>query len=239
MKKTILLCQLALLAGITHISAQGRRIDLETNLVSPVDDETIVLNQPFDLEFYFKNLGPDPIMAGDTLVLLFSGMPNYAGFLIGATKNVNDTIHFKTTITVTTTPSNPFNFCVRGQIYDAIHTDPDPTNNEKCNLVYFTDGSTGVADLVSSESIPVSSVVIYPNPANDQIRLNYKVKEHGDVTMTIIDMSGRKVMHVGLGMKKAGNTKIDADVSTLTPGMYLVEINEIHAKGRGRLLIRR
>ncbi len=239
MKKTILLIHFALAAGITNISAQGRSIDLETHLVSPVDDTTITLNQQFDLEFYFKNLGPDPIIAGDTLVFMFSGMTNYAGLLIGATKNVNDTLHFKTIIGVATTPTNPFNFCVTGQIYDAIHTDPDLTNNEQCNLVYFTNGSTGVPDLVASETTAVSAVEIYPNPANDLIRFNYKVKEHGNLTMAITDMSGRKLIHAGLGKKNAGDDNISADVSSLAPGMYFIEIIESHAKGRGKLLIQR
>ncbi len=239
MKKAILLLQLALATGATHISAQSRSIDLETNLVSPAEDATIPLNQPFDLEFYFKNLGPDPILPGDTLAFQFSGMGNYAGIVIGTTKNVNDTIHFKTTLSVAQSPSNPFSFCTRGLIYSSVHTDSDPSNNEKCHIVYFTGGSTNVPDLVLSETTPVTAVEIYPNPATDIIRLNYQVKQQGNITLTITDVSGRKLMHTDLGKKNAGDNNMSTDVSALPSGMYFIEITESHSKGRGKLLIQR
>ncbi len=240
MKKTTLLLQLALALGIGHASAQIRNVDLETHLVSPADGAIIKLGESFDLEFYFKNLGPDAILAGDTLAYNFSGLGNnFLGRIIGTTKNINDTIHFKESITVSSSPASLFNFCVRGLMYSNSIAGNDPMNDEECHTINFSNGSTSVEELVLSESKPVSPINIYPNPASDQIRFNYTVKELGNVAMTITDMSGRNVMHIDLGKKNAGDNDINANVSTLVPGMYFVEINETHAKGRGKLLIQR
>ncbi len=242
MKKAILLVQLAVVAGITHVAAQQRVYDLETIIVSPANNATIKLDESFETEFYFKNLGPDPVLANDTLVIQFNdGTSNAQGYLVGKILNAGDTVGFKFSVTAssTPTPSNPFDYCINGIIYSTFNDlDYDITNNRECISLNFKEESTGIAELLS-EKTPASAVNIYPNPADDMIRLNYKVKEQGNVAMTITDMSGRTVVHTGLGCKNVGDTEISTDVSGLAPGMYFVEITESHAKGRGRLLIQR
>ncbi len=238
MKKTILLSLLAMVLGITYVAAQARTFDLETHLVTPSGTDTIELGKPFDIVYYFKNLGPDPIMKGDTLAVQFSGISDPLGFIFGKTLNVNDTVMGAINITVGSAISSPFNFCFAGLVFTLIHTDADPTNNEECNYVYVKTATNSVAELVNETTL-VSVVETYPNPANDLVRFDYKIKESGNVALTITDMSGRKVIHADLGKKNAGDDQISADVSGLVPGLYFVEINETNAKGRGRILIQR
>ncbi len=238
MKKASLLFLLVLVTCITHVTAQDRIYNLEAIIVAPDDQATLTLNEPFDLEFYFKNLGPDSIIADDTLLVQFSGMATPDTYLVGRTLNpYADTIHFKTSVTVSAANANPVNFCVIGQIKNPINIDYDFANNSQCRMLYFEKEVTGIAE--QPKTIPISALEIYPNPANDILRLSYKVKEPRNAAMTITDMSGRTVMHIDLSRKNVGDDNISTDVSGLTPGMYFVEINESHAKGRGRLLIKR
>ncbi len=239
MKNKIVLLLLALVTGITHATAQDRIYDLEINIVTPDDQATFTLNEPFDLEFYFKNLGPDTIVADDTLLVQFSGMTSPQTYLIGKILNpYADTIHFKTSLTVSATNANPVNFCVIGQIHSSINKDNDFTNNSQCRMLYFEEKITGIAEL-AAQTASVSELDIYPNPATDLVRINYKVKEQGNVALTITDMSGRKLMQTDLGKKNSGDNNISTDISTLPSGIYFIEITETHSKSRGRLLIQR
>jgi hypothetical protein len=67
------------------------------------------------------------------------------------------------------------------------------------------------------ENSTVEDVVIFPNPASDQ--LNIKLKE-GKFNWEINDLSGNKLM---LGYSENKSTLLD--VSNLKPGMYMVNIN--------------
>ncbi len=239
MKRTILLLLLAVITGIAHISAQYRIYNLETTIVTPDDQEIFTLNEPFDLEFYFKNLGPDSIIADDTLLVQFSGMLSPQTYIVGKTLNpYADTIHFKTSVTVSATNANPINFCVIGQIRSSINADYDFANNSQCRILYFEEKTTGAAELVAGTT-SLSAIQIYPNPATDLVRFNYTVKEYGSIILVITDMNGRKIMQTDFSPKNAGDSNISADISTLPPGMYFVEIIESHAKGSGRFLIHR
>ncbi len=239
MKKTILLLQLALIAGITQVAAQARRTDLQVKLVSPADDAEVKFDEPFEVEFHVKNLGPDLVLTGDTIAVQYSGMPAPSGLIIGQDMNVGDSVILGETITVSKVPSNPFTICATANVYSTINIDPDLSNNEHCNLVYFSNGSTGIGELAFSETIPVSALKAYPNPANDLVRFDYKVKEAGSVELMIKDMTGKITIHTDLGKKNAGDNDISADISSLVPGMYFIDIIESHAKGRGKLLIQR
>ncbi len=236
--KNIVILLLTLLTAITHTTAQDRIYDLELTLISPDDQATLKRNEPFDLEFYFKNLGPDSIMSTDTLLLQYSGMTSPQAYPVGKTLNPHtDTLHFKTTITPSDTVANPVNFCVIGQIKTTIDKDDDFTNNSQCSMLHFEEEpTTGIPDLLSGAP-HVSTLEIYPNPATDIVHLNYKANAEENTTLAITDMSGRKLIHTNLGTKNTGT--ITTDVSTLPPGLYLIEITGHHSKSINKLLIQR
>jgi len=59
-----------------------------------------------------------------------------------------------------------------------------------------------------------------PNPFNNTTAINYSVKSNANVTLTVVDMTGKVVMTVNEGTKAAGDYKITLDASTLAGGMY-------------------
>ena len=59
-----------------------------------------------------------------------------------------------------------------------------------------------------------------PNPFNNTTAINYSVAANANVTLTVVDMTGKVVLTVNEGTKAAGDYKIILDASTLAGGMY-------------------
>lgn len=59
-----------------------------------------------------------------------------------------------------------------------------------------------------------------PNPFNNTTAINYSVASNANVTLTVVDMTGKVVMTVNEGTKAAGDYKITLDASTLAGGLY-------------------
>jgi len=59
-----------------------------------------------------------------------------------------------------------------------------------------------------------------PNPARRATTVTFSLASPGDVTLTIYDLAGRKVMTAFAGAAAAGDTAVAVDVSALAPGVY-------------------
>ncbi|MBK7856172.1 MAG: T9SS type A sorting domain-containing protein [Bacteroidetes bacterium] len=90
-------------------------------------------------------------------------------------------------------------------------------------------GFVGVDDATSS----LNNIQIYPNPANDHLVVNLgsTPKENGIVNIT--DATGRIVK-----TEKAlnGNAVLNLDVSSLSNGIYFLEVNVGSVMGIGRFI---
>ncbi len=64
---------------------------------------------------------------------------------------------------------------------------------------------------------------VYPNPVQDQLYVNLSDIDAGEVQMTIVDPTGKKVLHVN-EMAHEGQNLLLLNTSDLAPGMYLVNI---------------
>jgi hypothetical protein len=77
------------------------------------------------------------------------------------------------------------------------------------NLNYFPDLETSTDPLVLSES----SVTTYPNPFTNQVNITYQVREKGPVSITIFDVSGRKIKELINAEQSAGEYDITWNVT--------------------------
>lgn len=219
--------------------SQTRTVDMEVTLVEPVQNSVLTINQPFNVKINFKNLGPDPVQGGDTLIFTHSGMSQAIAFIIpaGQTIPVNFSYPYSTSFTITSAPSGPVEFCALGILSRGVIVDPDTSNNRSCNTVTFN-GTTGVGEIIGFESEVVANLDLYPNPASDLVRLKYSRQGHGSVSIAITDVAGRIALNQVLGVKSLRGDEITIDVSSLTPGMYFVEVVEGSKKARGKIMVR-
>lgn len=62
----------------------------------------------------------------------------------------------------------------------------------------------------------------WPNPASGSVRLEWAVGRQGHVDITLFDMLGRKVRAIHSGFASPGVYSENVDVSTLSPGVYMI-----------------
>jgi hypothetical protein len=69
----------------------------------------------------------------------------------------------------------------------------------------------------------VASFSVFPNPANDNVSIQLSMKETSNISIDILDLSGRKVMTV-LDERQNGMLSKQVNTNTLSNGNYLVRL---------------
>jgi hypothetical protein len=67
---------------------------------------------------------------------------------------------------------------------------------------------------------PTSLLNVYPNPATNQISIQHNINGM-DCLLNILDMTGKIIQQNSISVS---NSKIDLDISQLTPGVYFIEL---------------
>lgn len=100
------------------------------------------------------------------------------------------------------------------------------TNSAGCgdtsNIIEVFD-SCDTSNAVSDYS-PIQSITLFPNPATDQITLQYVAKENINASLTILDMAGAVVYQNNI-MVIQGKNNLPVSVAQLSNGVYRVVIN--------------
>ena len=80
---------------------------------------------------------------------------------------------------------------------------------------------------INETKFNTNNPMIYPNPMHGKAELSFFAEQDGDVQITIIDISGKEILHIGNKYPK-GNHKFQ--LNGLKQGMYLVNIkNETYS----------
>ena len=80
----------------------------------------------------------------------------------------------------------------------------------------------------------LNSIIVFPNPNEGTVQVQFQIKEDSDVTMTINDLVGKEVARLLEQKMPAGKYKYIADLTKLNNGLYLLTVttdNEVlHSK---------
>jgi hypothetical protein len=80
----------------------------------------------------------------------------------------------------------------------------------------------------------LNSIIVFPNPNEGTVQVQFQIKEDSDVTMSINDLVGKEVAKLLEQKMPAGNYKYIADLTKLNNGLYLLTVttnNEVlHSK---------
>lgn len=101
---------------------------------------------------------------------------------------------------------------------------------------------TSVLDSEESEKvIEQNSLMLYPNPANDQLSISLEVAENENpMKCTVTDISGRTYTLQPIHLRSSGNLmQFDLDVSMLAPGIYLLIAENDKERRSSRFIITR
>src|SRR5690606_13053373 len=71
---------------------------------------------------------------------------------------------------------------------------------------------------------PVLNMNVYPNPANGVVSINFDLLASEEITVEVIDLTGKVVATPSKGMMEAGSQSLNADLGGLNNGVYFVVV---------------
>ena len=93
---------------------------------------------------------------------------------------------------------------------------PPPNGTQVDSNVQACSTSTSIGDLENKQS----DVKLFPNPANNNVYLNFDLQENAGIRWKILYLLGQTVMQTKETQVQAGTQKIGLDVSQLSVGLY-------------------
>jgi len=91
----------------------------------------------------------------------------------------------------------------------------------------FSTHLTSVNDIVTVHEYPNSislGIIIYPNPASDQINISYNIPTDLNTKLYLLDERGRTIRTLSTGRKSKGIYEESINVSDLAIGIYYVSL---------------
>lgn len=99
--------------------------------------------------------------------------------------------------------------------------------NDHANLIDGIDPSTALSTVDQN----------FPNPFNTSTEISYELGIGGDVTIEVMDMTGRKVLDHAEGFKPAGKHSIKLDAAGLDAGIYFYTLKAGQFKQTRQMVI--
>lgn len=93
---------------------------------------------------------------------------------------------------------------------------------------------TGIDEMTNNFGVNV-----YPNPANAQTNVSFKLNNESDVTISVSDLSGKTVYSNKLGSVKAGAHNSTLNTDSFTNGVYMVNVMANGVTSTQKLVIRK
>ncbi len=106
---------------------------------------------------------------------------------------------------------------------------------DECRLddtafAYFTIGSQSAVTTHSMLSHGLAILGTFPNPASASTTLAYSLPESGDITLRLLDVTGREGLR-SIAREDAGEHQIPIQTPGLEPGIYLCQLTFVNARG--------
>ena len=117
-----------------------------------------------------------------------------------------------------------------------IPSDQSYTNGTAIGVRLLTGDQWGVG---IEENTLVSSMNVYPNPANEEATVSFELANASDVAITVTDLSGKAVYSTSMSNVAAGLTEVAINTSSLSNGVYVVNVSSDNAVSTQQLVIRK
>lgn len=105
------------------------------------------------------------------------------------------------------------------------------------NITYGRPDPTGINEELPE--IEVGSVVVYPNPVADVAKVAFNISDASDVTIKIVDLTGKVVKTKNYGNLAKGEQKLEINVSDLAKSTYFTVITTSDKAYGNKLFIKK
>jgi hypothetical protein len=255
MKRIYLL--VALFVAFAANSFAQRSINLKCTMASPAANATITSGSPITVDAVVTNLGPDSLKMSDTTlyyltinnapVTITSGSSSGAYWIRwNRSLKVNDTMHItysSLTFTYGSKADSQRTICMNVLPYKDVPAndtiaDPDKTNNSGCVTTTWKANPTSVEDFNNTSILAgANSSALYPNPASDVVNVAIALNYTTEVSVKVMDLSGRVVMSVENGKMSKGDHTVTLNTASLKTGLYLYQVIMGNEVSNGKLMI--
>jgi hypothetical protein len=90
-----------------------------------------------------------------------------------------------------------------------------------------------------NENELVSGMGVYPNPANANTNVTFSLNNTANVNITVTDLAGKVVYTDALGNVAAGTTEVSLNTTSLSEGVYMINVVANSAVSTQQLVIRK
>ncbi|OJV55977.1 MAG: hypothetical protein BGO31_18010 [Bacteroidetes bacterium 43-16] len=99
--------------------------------------------------------------------------------------------------------------------------DPFPRNNVYVHKIIWKGYGVSVKDMIAKRSL--EALVVYPNPAANNLKFDYEFKQNTNASLIIRDVTGRIVKTENFGRQVIGKQTFAVDIAALANGNYVAE----------------
>ncbi|CAG0950648.1 MAG: T9SS type A sorting domain-containing protein [Bacteroidetes bacterium] len=85
----------------------------------------------------------------------------------------------------------------------------------------------------------VGKILVYPNPANEVLTIEFDLTHSSDVEMKMTDITGKEVLNISSGNFAKGKNRVQTDISGLAEGMYIYNLRVDGVNSAYRIAISR
>jgi hypothetical protein len=96
---------------------------------------------------------------------------------------------------------------------------------------------TGIKDIQINENNDLAQN--FPNPFSDNTTFKYQVRETGNVSFHVIDITGREVKVINEGLKTAGSYSLQMKADNLIDGIYFVQMKAGNRTSTRKIVVRK
>jgi hypothetical protein len=140
-------------------------------------------------------------------------------------------------------PTNNVNLFNDGElIYTLQFSAKKPQSQWGMSPLYVTRKFAGNKDAIDLNITPTDGIVqvfrmgghvyvgndmeLYPNPFTSKLTISFNIKQQGNTTLSIVDVTGKEVKSVMGDMTPSGKYTYTVDMSDLSDGMYLAVLKK-------------
>ncbi len=115
---------------------------------------------------------------------------------------------------------------IKTVIYDPVASTPGwytIPGNKPSMVRLNVNGFVGIKEAASNDF----KIVLYPNPASDELTVNYTTEKSQTVTVNLFNNLGELVFNSEIGNQNAGNHKIKLNTNSLSSGIYNLTLKSV------------
>jgi Secretion system C-terminal sorting domain len=105
------------------------------------------------------------------------------------------------------------------------------------NNLYLDNINVQTVTGIGNDQVATSSVLLYPNPANDLMNVSFVLNQTENVTVNVYNAIGELVNATAYNNMAAGQQNVQINTANLSAGMYMVEIVSGTSRTQSRMTV--